>query len=306
MITVVTSGERHTDIDAFACAIAYAEISKIAGKQVIPVLPGPPTASLAPIKTDAFHGIVRTIARADRVVLVDVSDPAHIARFVAVENVREVYDHHLGHELFWSGRPDVRVHIERVGAAATLIWELGRRLGILDVLDAEVARVVAAAIVSNTVDLQLEITRDRDRRALHEAEIIGGLNSTWRERYFDQVDKTVLSDLPQALAADSKRIASPFGHALSVGQLELGESRNRDAVISPDNWKFFEAYDLIIFCCRRGGSTHFWCRVETLRSMLREKHEVVFDGPLGVCRGVTLRKMIFPRLFENYMARSET
>jgi nanoRNase/pAp phosphatase (c-di-AMP/oligoRNAs hydrolase) len=45
---VVTSGEAFTDIDAFACAIAYGELLKLEGSNVEVVLPGPLNHSITP------------------------------------------------------------------------------------------------------------------------------------------------------------------------------------------------------------------------------------------------------------------
>ena len=92
-----------------------------------------------------------------------------------ISRVREIYDHHLGYTEFWQERLGEFAIIERIGAAATLIYEAWKLRDHPENISNESATLLAHAILSNTVDFQLSLTCDRDREALRELEKIAKL-----------------------------------------------------------------------------------------------------------------------------------
>ncbi|MCA9390164.1 DHH family protein, partial [candidate division WWE3 bacterium] len=95
---VITSGEVFTDIDALACVVAYAELLKIESKEYCIYLPG----KLNHSNTETVKSWNFTFSdtyepqEGDTFVVMDVSEPDHIAKAVDPERVIEIYDHHFG------------------------------------------------------------------------------------------------------------------------------------------------------------------------------------------------------------------
>lgn len=164
----VTAGQAWVDIDAFACIVAYVELLTLEDKQAEAVIPGILNSSIPAElrKLGSFIASPTNINAA--VVLVDISDPTHVSSFVRPELVREVYDHHLGFDNYWRERIEQNVHIEFIGACATLIWEEFVKRNFEIQITKNSATLLAAAIVSNTLNFNASMTSERDRQAFQE------------------------------------------------------------------------------------------------------------------------------------------
>ncbi len=124
-MVIVTSGARYIDIDAYACCVAYAELSNLQGTPAVAASTAVWNESItksmrslcAPIRTDYDSG------PGDQFVVVDLSDPSQFDSLVDEERIIEVFDHHSGFEEYWAEKIGERSHIDFIGAAATLIYE---------------------------------------------------------------------------------------------------------------------------------------------------------------------------------------
>jgi inorganic pyrophosphatase/exopolyphosphatase len=112
-------------------------------------------------------------------VVVDISDPTHFARFVIVEKVAAVYDHRWGHEVYWKEKLGKNARIEPLGTCATLIWEEFVNAGLGHGVDPLSANLLYTAILSNTLNLNARITKERDRKALVELKPYTDLPVAW-------------------------------------------------------------------------------------------------------------------------------
>ena len=145
-------------------------------------------------------------AETSKYIIVDVSDPDYIKDRVPLENVIEVYDHHAGFEEYWTGRIGSKAHIEFIGAAATLIYREWKRSGLFDKMTGSTARLLAAAILDNTLNLTSSNTTDEDKKAYNELSKKAGIGDEWRAEYFSEVQSGVEADLKNAVLGDLKTI----------------------------------------------------------------------------------------------------
>ncbi|UWR24629.1 DHH family phosphoesterase [Sulfitobacter sp. S190] len=220
MTVLITSGSAYSDIDAFACATALAEALQHKGQTAVAWLPGPPNLTIpAEFHHHPAFGLSCPAGKYD-VILVDLSDPAHIPDELAVEQVVAVFDHHFGHEEFWASS-DAKTFIEPVGAAATLIWEEILSLKIAQYLSAVVLKALCCAIVSNTACFRLPLTTQRDRDALETIEGMLAIETDWRERFLREMDDGIFKNLKRALTTDTKIIQLTATQSFCVGQIEV-------------------------------------------------------------------------------------
>lgn len=129
MKIVVTAGDKYTDIDVLACAVAYTELLKSDGKNAEAVLRGPLNKSITDEIRKLNYDYKTEFTGADAFVIVDVSHPDYIANFVKEDKIVELYDHHTGFEKHFKKLLGNNSHIELIGAAATLIWEEFKKRG---------------------------------------------------------------------------------------------------------------------------------------------------------------------------------
>ncbi|MGE8145550.1 DHH family phosphoesterase [Pseudomonas frederiksbergensis] len=209
---VVTSGSAYLDIDAYACAIAYAELLNLQGIAARAVSSGPLNASVSktvldwPVRLDDYLP-----EAGDEFVLVDVSDYEHFDPLVVLDRVVEVIDHHPGFEQFWAQKLGRCADIRRIGAAATQIFERWEASGLLAHISEQSAALLAMAILDNTMNFTGRQVTEADVRAYEALRRYARLPKDWPERYFLECQALIESDLGAALAADMKRMKPDSG-----------------------------------------------------------------------------------------------
>lgn len=223
----VTSGERFTDIDALACAIAYAELLRLEGKAAEAVLPGVLNSSCTAM-VRAWPLEYRTAPSADvsGYVVEDVSEPAHIAVCATPEKIVELYDHHFGFQDMWRERLGAHARIEHVGACATLIWEEYKKRGFAERISPLCANLLAVAIISNTLNFGAQVTDARDVVAFEELKARIAMPPGWESRYFRELQEENLhGDAEENIKSDTKVIEAPGHDPMVMGQMELWDGR---------------------------------------------------------------------------------
>lgn len=223
---VITGGSAYTDIDVFACAIGYQDLLRLFGKSADAVLPAPFNITIPPIIENQEVHYQKTYQRQvdDKFILVDVSDPNFFPEFVNEDKIVELYDHHFGHENYWANRLGNDAHIEVVGSCATLIWELYVAHSMESKISPATANVLYAGIVANTLNLQAQITSDRDRLAERQLKRWVSLPAGWQEVYYSQVNTGVEKNLVQAIKNDLKTV-SISGEDYKIAQVELWNAK---------------------------------------------------------------------------------
>jgi inorganic pyrophosphatase/exopolyphosphatase len=195
------------DLDGVACAVAFAELLRsqsIAARAWIAGTPDP-EASFAAREL----GVTLDAAPPPEgcaFILVDASDLRGMPPSLDPLRVIEVIDHRLHHrapELF----PHAVIVIEPVGAAATLVTERYQSLGVLPSPIA--ARLLQAAILSNTQALRGTITTERDRAAHRALAALSPLDRAFVEGQFEARRRAVLQGTWRATVSSTPKGSAP-------------------------------------------------------------------------------------------------
>ncbi len=225
---VVTAGKAFNDIDAFGCAIAYAELLRKEGKNAQAVFIGPLNHSVTELvfEQGGEYTTEYTPRDEDRFIYVDLSGPDHFAFADQDESkIFEIYDHHYGYEEYWRERLGERSHIERVGAAGTLIWEEFKKRGLDKEISSTSANVLALAILQNTLNFTSSETNERDLAAFKELGSHVTMTGNWQERYFEECSDGMHTHFDETLRNDTKTIEKFFSsQKLIFSQLEITEN----------------------------------------------------------------------------------
>lgn len=214
---VVTSGKKYIDIDAYASCIAYRDFLRLQGKDAVAITRAVINESVAR-SLRKLVGFDEYELRGDEdFVVFDVSNPEFLDEMVERGRVIELVDHHAGFEDCWG---DVElVQIEKIGAVATMVFERYRGAGMLSELRPELAKLLMAAILDNTLNFKAKITTERDREAYGELMRIAGENEGFAERYFLECQTEVERDLATAIKNDVKLERMNFALPDVIGQL---------------------------------------------------------------------------------------
>lgn len=297
---VVTSGQAWVDIDAFACIIAYTELLNLLGQKAIRVVPGACNATLP----DAYRALGKYAVQPPEyysgAVIVDLSNPEFIASFLHVEEVREVFDHHSGFEAFWKDRIQDQAHIEMIGAAATLIWEEIEKAGCIHRIQKNTAKLIAAAIASNTLNFQISITSQRDRDAFHQASQIAGFHAEDCRQYFTACEKEIQDHLTLSLTNDTKTVSIPmFDEPLTIAQLELWDSEPFIKLHEEELKEHLDSFSKLWFVNAPSignGYTILYCTNSRLRDTLSPLLCATWEENIGKIPKLMLRKEILNAL----------
>lgn len=293
---VVTAGETFTDIDSLASALAYRE----ANPNSLVVLPNPLNQSVTPtIKTWKLDFSPKIENGDNDFVVVDVSDPQHIPKFVNQEKIIEIYDHHPGFEKYWLKKLGPRAHIETIGACATLIWEEFKRRQPNKKVGTICANLIYTAIFSNTLNFKASVTTKKDKIAFRELKPYINLPENWFEQYYQEVESEIYQNPVKSILNDTKTIEIK-GVEYTVGQIELWASQNfvgkylkeiENALTSFGNQNWFFTSPSI-----SEGKNYIYTKNEAIKRRLKEILDLTFDGNLGTTNKLWLRKEILKKL----------
>lgn len=99
------------------------------------------------------------IENEDKIVLVDTNYLTEIPKAIKKENIVEIIDHH-NKDSWLNDRNDIKVQIELIGAAATLVAERYKNENIK--ISREAAILLYYGIISNTMNLKIKLTSQKD------------------------------------------------------------------------------------------------------------------------------------------------
>lgn len=218
---IVTASEKYADVDTYGGCVAYAELLRQNGENAEAVLEGPLNASVTQSLRDLPVRYSQTYRSSedDTFVLIDISEERVFSPFVVHERIREVIDHHPGFESFWANETHVKAQIEVVGAACTQIFERWEQAGKVSTMGQEIAKLLMAGILDNTLYLKATITTDRDRQAYKRLQSIVGDTGAFAEQYFEDCQQLIEADIVNAIANDVKYLEFPTIGFITIGQL---------------------------------------------------------------------------------------
>nr|MBP3258624.1 DHH family phosphoesterase [Bacilli bacterium] len=201
---VITVGKSYIDIDGYASSIAYRELLKMKGIEAKFVS----NATLNYSITDSLKNISYTIDNYavnsnDKYIILDLSDKSYFPEFVDENSIVEIIDHHPGFEEYWNNKLGNNSIIELIGSVATIIVEKYEQALLLDKMDKDVAKLLMAAILDNTLNFTANITTDRDRVAYNKLEAL--INEyDYTSEYFSECQKYIEDNLKESIGNDIK------------------------------------------------------------------------------------------------------
>lgn len=207
---IVTAGSNYLDIDAYACCVAMRELLVLKGEKAVSYSSAISNYSVCNSLME--DGQILKVLPEDfqlesaQYIIVDVSDPEYLKAAVPLDQISEVYDHHVGFENYWESRIGEGAHIEFIGAAATLIYREWKKAGLEDQMTCPTAQLLIAAILDNTLNLTSSNTTQEDIDAFHALCIKANVNERWSAVYFSEVQASIEADLKNALFNDLKVI----------------------------------------------------------------------------------------------------
>lgn len=216
------------DIDAYAAAIALAELLNQTGEPAYAASSAPLNESV-PQSLRALEGIglaKYTPGAEDEFIIVDLSKEDYFDPIVRNGKVIEVIDHHSGQEEYWQDRTDIKVDLEFIGASCTQVFERWLAGSKLSKMKPGIAKLLAAGILDNTLNLTADVTTERDKQAYKELMRIGGLPEDFPAQYFSECQAAINQNFEQALRNDTKTMeeAPLLPHVL--GQITVWDARS--------------------------------------------------------------------------------
>ena len=201
---VLTVGKNYIDIDGYASAIAYRELLKMNNKEAVFVSDAKLNYSVTnslkelPFSIDSYE-----VSKTDPIIILDLSNKAFFPNFVNETNIIEIIDHHPGYEQYWIDKLGNNAIIKPIGAVATIIVKKYEAAGLLSSINPDIAKLLMAAILDNTLNFTAKITTAADIKAYQElANIIN--EHDFQAVYFSECQKFIESDLTSSIANDIK------------------------------------------------------------------------------------------------------
>ena len=227
---IITAGSIYLDIDAYACCVAMAEVLKLKGENAIAYSAAKCNYSICKFLV-AEEKILRKLPldilkENFKYIIVDVSDPEFLKDSVPLNDVIEIYDHHIGFEEYWKNRIGDNSHIEFIGAAATLIYREWKKAGLEDKMSRSTALLLIAAILDNTLNLTSSNTTQEDIDVFNELCRKEHIDEEWCAHYFSEVQASVEADLENALFNDIKKIGKDDILPSYISQLCVWEAKS--------------------------------------------------------------------------------
>ena len=202
---IVTSGCKYIDIDAYGGIIAYAYLLNLKGIQAKAISTSPLNESITPtlldldVKLDEYEK-----CDDDEFIIVDVSNKEFFDDIVDEEKIIEVIDHRTGFKEYWENILKERAKIEFIGAAATLIVEEYEKENLLSSMPKNIALLLLAGILDNTLNLKAQVTTQRDIDACEKLMRIAGCTSNFAKEYFFECQNSIEADLEKSIENDTK------------------------------------------------------------------------------------------------------
>lgn len=246
---------KYADIDVYASIVAYANLLNRRGIPAETYIPAStPNYSIpAALRLKEYEGHNFGLQSNDKAIILDTSVPTLINEFVPDGQILELIDHHSGYEDYWYERIGDKAIIERIGAVATVIFERWGEYLDYATMSPEIAKLLLAAILDNTLYFNAEITTTRDHVAAEKlAQAIGTTVSDFAKWYFSEVSQTVLGNLGKSLSSDIKTVNLLEGNApINFGQLTIWDAATilpRHAEISREMSKLGEGWLVNVIC----------------------------------------------------------
>jgi inorganic pyrophosphatase/exopolyphosphatase len=303
---IITAGDLWSDIDILASALSYEQLLKLEGKDAQAVLTAPLNLTVTKDIRDMgleYEDKFGYKSEDCEFIVVDISLPQYYAKFVDLNHVVEVFDHHFYDELGeLKAKLGNNCHIEKVGACATLIWEEFKKRGRSQQISPLNALLIYTAIISNTLDFKAGVTTERDITASNELIKIATPPEDWKQRYYEQVETSIMQDPIANMQLDTKRIDLKTG-SIAITQIELWDSAkffevNKDILDSFLNSQNCDYAFVTSPSINKGCNYLYALDLKTENLLKKVWSDLDFNTKIAKTSKLYLRKQILPLLLE--------
>lgn len=219
----------YVEIDVYASIMAYADLLNQRSKKAQVYIPFEPNYSVPRgLRLVERENASFDFTADDEAIILDISIPEVINKLVPTEQILELIDHHPGYEEYWRERLGDRAIIEKIGAVATSVFEWWGECWDYEKMSPEIAELLLAAILDNTLDFNASITTERDKEAAKKlAEIARTTLDDFEKWYFSETSKAIIGDLRDSLLKDCKIMEFPPDKSeFAFGQLAIWDAKD--------------------------------------------------------------------------------
>lgn len=295
---IITAGWPYIDIDAYAGIIAYSELLELQNIEAAAVSTAPLNESIPPLvkqwKTKLKRKYIAT--NQDRYTLIDISDPEYFEKFVDLDQVTQVIDHHTGFEEYWKSRINKEAKIEFIGAACTLVYEYWQAAGLLQEISQTSARLLICGILDNTLNFKARVSTSRDEKAYDDLVALADLPKDWPQTYFECCEKAITSDIAGALDKDIKHIDfRTYNQNLIFAQVVLWDAPAffaKNINVLDDYMKQFDKGWFINLISLKQGQSYFYANDTSVKEWLIKLLALKSDDVLLTSNRLWLRKEV--------------
>ena len=293
---IVTSGRRYIDIDAYATMIGYAYLLNLKGIEAKAITSAKLNESITEKilsmenKLDEYE-----IKENDEFIIVDVSDKGFLDDLVNIDKVIGIIDHHPGFEDQWRNLENDAI-IEPIGAVATIIVEMYEKEGYLEKMPQEIAYMLMAAILDNTLNFKAKITTSRDIESYNKLNKIVK-NDKLAEEYFKECQEKILLNPVDSIKNDTKigvvsNILPPV-----MGQLVLWDKdyfiKNMDLLI--ETMESFKEDWIMNLISLKDGKSYIIATDNITKNKIEKLFSLQYNGDIMELDDVWLRKEIIKK-----------
>ena len=291
---IITSGKKYIDIDAYASCIAYRELLKLNGIESKFVSNSVLNYSITKSLLDLpFYVDKYEISPNDKFIVIDLSNKEFFEEFIQENSIIELIDHHPGFEDYWNNKIGKKSHIEQIGSVATIIVEKYEEYNLLNDMNKDIAKLLMAAILDNTLNFTANITKQRDKDAYNKLAKLTGFTD-FKTMYFYEVQNVIEQDLINAIANDIKIEETCRYLPKTLGQLTIYDVtsilRNLDVIKITMN-KYNKKWLINIICLKENRS-YIICSDKNIKNNLVKLFNNNSDSDIIILNPAILRKEI--------------
>lgn len=297
---ILTSGKKYLDIDGYASCLAYRELLKMRGIESKFVSTAIPNYSITESLLQLpFHLDKYEISPTDEFIIIDLSNKAFFENFVREDNIIELIDHHPGFENYWNDRLKENAHIEQVGAVATIIAEKYEQYNLLSNMNKDIAKLLMAAILDNTLNFTAKATKQRDIDAYNKLETLTK-SFNFKSAYFGEVQNFIEKDLVSSIVNDMKLEETCEYLPKTLGQLtiyDISTILTKLELIKDTMYKYDKNW-LINIICLKGNYSYIVCSDDEVTANLIKMFNTSSNNNIVVLQPSILRKEIIKTALE--------
>lgn len=295
---IVTSGSRYIDIDAYASCIAYANLLNLKGIEAKAVSTAKINESITP-NLLKLNSVLEEYEKDenDEFIIIDVSNKNYFDNIVVEDKIIEVIDHHVGCEEYWKNKLGERAKIEFIGAVATLIVELYEKDRMIEKMSKDIAYLLMAAILDNTLNFKAKVTTDRDKSAYKKLEMIVDNKENYAEKYFLECQLNIQKDLKTAIENDTKIEEINILLPKIFAQLTVWDKKN----ILDNKSKIYNTLEnigtdwMMNLICLKDGKSYIIASNSEVQRKLENLFNSTFQNDILMLDSVWLRKEIIKK-----------